>query len=81
MQPIRKALFIFIISWFFFFYLTRDTVAHNVHRLIYKANAKPVQYIHVKNKYSWLMCNKKKLTIGISITKSKCFTPIKKVQL
>ncbi len=77
MQLIRKALFIFIISGFITY--KRNCGTHNVHRLIYKTNAKTVQYIHVKNKYSWLICNKKKLTIGISI--NKCFTPIKMVQL
>ncbi len=48
MQLIRKALFIFIISELKTY--KRNCGTHNVHRLIYKTNAKTVQYLHVKNK-------------------------------
>ncbi len=66
MQLIRKALFIFIISELKTY--KRNCGTHNVHRFIYKTNAKTVQYLHVKTN-SLLICNKKKLTIGISIIK------------
>lgn len=48
MQLIRKALFYFKGSGFITY--KRYCGTRDAHRLIYKTNAKTVQYVHVKNK-------------------------------